>query len=56
MAESRNSNLPIPIGAPLRNKSNKALAIRQSESLSSDYVVHLDMGQVKRLAEAAGQS
>lgn len=53
MAESRNNNLPMPTEAPLRNKSNKALAIRRSEALSGDYVAHLDIIQVKCLAEAA---
>ena len=56
MTESRNSNLPVPVEGPSRNKSNKALAIRQSEALSGAYVAHLDLGQVKRLAVAAGQS
>ena len=52
------SSSPLgPVEALLsRNKSNKALAIRQSEALSSDYVAHLDISQVKRLAEAAGES
>lgn len=53
MVESGNANLPVPVEAPLRNKSNKALVIRQSEALSSDYVAHLDISQVKRLADAA---
>lgn len=56
MVGSRNSNLPIPTEMRLRNKSNKALAIRQSEALSGDYVAHLDINQVKRLADAALES
>lgn len=56
MAEDMTNRLPIPVKAPLRNKSNQALAIRQSKALSGDYVAHLDISQVKRLAEAALQS
>ena len=56
MADDRNINLPIPTGMPSCNKSNKALAIRRSEALSGDYVVHLDVAQVKLLAKAAGLS
>ena len=56
MAEDRDINLPIPTDTPSCNKSNKALAIRRSESLSGDYIVHLDITQVKLLAEAAAHS
>lgn len=38
MVESRTNNLPVPVEAPFRNKINRALAIRRSEGLSSDYV------------------
>ena len=56
MAEDRTNRIPVPAQVPLRNKSNQALAIRQSKALSGDYVSHLDISQVKRLAEAALQS
>ena len=54
MAEDMTNRLPIPVKAPLRNKSNQALAIRQSKALCGDYVAHLDISQVKRLADLAG--
>ena len=56
MTQSQSTNLPVPVTALKRNKSNKVLAIRQSEALSGSYVAHLDIGQVKRLAEVAGES
>jgi integrase len=56
MTENRTNSLPVTIKAPLRNKTGKSLAVRQSEALSSDYVAHLDVSQVKRLADAAGES
>ncbi|NVM22826.1 MAG: site-specific integrase [Desulfobacterales bacterium] len=53
MAKDKANRLPIPAEAPLHNKSNQALAVRQSEALSADYVAHLDVSQLKQLAEAA---
>lgn len=45
-------NLPVPIKAQLLNKSNKALAIRQSGALAGDYMAHPDIVQVKRFLES----
>jgi len=56
MAKDMTNRLLILAQVPLRNKTNRALAVRQSEALVSDYVAHLDIGQVKRLAGAAGGS
>ena len=56
MAQSRNTNLPVPVTAPKRNKSSQQLAIRRAEAGAADYIVHLNLDQVRRLAEVAGQS
>lgn len=56
MAKDKANRLPIPAKAPLHNKSNQALAVRQSEALSADYVAHLDVSQVKQLAEGASKT
>ena len=56
MTENGTNSLPVAVETPLRNKTGRALAVRRSEALSSDYVAHLDISQVKRLADAAGRS
>lgn len=56
MTESQNTNLPVPVTALKRNKSNQQLAIRRAEAGTADYVVHLNLDQVKELADAAGRS
>ncbi len=56
MTQSQSTNLSVPVTALIRNKSNQQLAIRRGEAGSADYVVHLNLDQVRRLAEAAGES
>ena len=56
MAQSQGTNLPVPVTTPKRNKSSQQLAIRRGEAGSADYVVHLNLDQVRQLAGAAGQS
>jgi len=56
MSEAEMNRLPVPVSPALRNKSNQVSAIRQSEALAGDYVTHLDINQVKLLADAASQS
>ena len=56
MTQSQSTNLPVPIRALKRNKSNQQLAIRRAEAGTADYVVHLNLDQVRELAEAAGGS
>ncbi|MBA7605558.1 Tyrosine recombinase XerC [subsurface metagenome] len=41
---------------PKLNKTSQQLAIRRADTVSADYVYHLDLEQVKLLAEAAGTS
>ena len=56
MTQSQGTNLPVPVTALKRNKSNQQLAIRRSEVGSADYVAHLNLDQVRQLGSAAGQS
>lgn len=56
MTQIQDSSLPTPISPVKRNKSNQQLAIRRAEVGAADYVVHLSIDQVRRLAEAAGES
>ena len=56
MAENETSMVPVPVGGGKRNKSNQQLAIRRAEAGAADYIVHLNLDQVRQLAEAAGQS
>ena len=58
MVDSQNEKamIPAPKVASLRNKTSQQLAIRRAEAGGADYVVHLSIDQVRRLAEAAGQS
>lgn len=56
MAQSQGNNLPVPVTALKLNKSSQQLAIRRSEAGSADFVVHLNLDQVRQLASAAGQS
>ncbi|MFC2018698.1 tyrosine-type recombinase/integrase [Chloroflexota bacterium] len=56
MNQSQGTNLPVPVTALKRNKSSQQLAIRRGEAGSADYVVHLNLDQVRRLASAAGES
>jgi len=56
MTQRQSTNLPVPVTALKRNKSNQQLAIRQAEAGTVDYVVHLNLDQVRELAEAAGGS
>ena len=56
MTQSQSTNLPVPVTALKRNKSNQELAIRRSGAGAADYVVHLNLDQVRQLAGAAGQS
>jgi len=56
MTQSQNNNLIIPVRALRLNKSSQQLAIRRSEAVAADYVVHLNLDQVRQLAEAAGES
>ena len=56
MTQSQSTNLPVPVTALKRNKSNQQLAIRRAEAGTADYVVHLNLDQVRELAEAAGGS
>ena len=52
MAQSQGTNLPVPVTALNRNKSNRALAIRRSEAGAADFVTHLNIGQIRQLASA----
>jgi len=56
MSQIEDSKLPVPVTALKRNKSSQQLAIRRGEAGSADYVVHLNLDQVRQLAGAAGQS
>ncbi len=56
MSQIEDSKLPVPISPVKRNKTSQQLAIRRAEAVSADYVVHLNIDQVRRLAEAAGRS
>jgi len=56
MIQSQSNNLPVPVTTLKRNKSSQQLAIRRGEAGSADYVVHLNLDQVRQLAGAAGQS
>lgn len=53
MTQNQSTNLPVPVTALKRNKSNQQLAIRRAEAGTADYVVHLNLDQVRELAEAA---
>ena len=56
MTQSQGANLPVPVTALKRNRSSQELAIRRSEAGTADYVVHLNLNQVRQLASAAGQN
>ncbi|MFC1945468.1 tyrosine-type recombinase/integrase [Chloroflexota bacterium] len=56
MAQIQGDNLLVPVTALKLNKSSQQLAIRRSEAGSADYVAHLNLDQVKQLANAAGHS
>jgi len=56
MTQSQGTNLPVPVTALKRNKTHQVAAIRRNEAGSADYVVHLNLDQVRQLAEAARQS
>ncbi len=54
MVDNQNEKTMIPASkvASLRNKSSQELAIRRAEAGAADYVVHLNLDQVRDLAEA----
>ncbi len=56
MSRSQSINLPVPVTAPKLNKNSQQLAIRRGEAGAADYVVHLNLDQVRQLASAAGSS
>jgi len=47
MAQSQGNNLPVPITTLKLNQSSKQLAVRRSEAGAADYVVHLNLDQVR---------
>lgn len=56
MAQDEGTLLPAVVDAGKLNKSSRSLQVRRGEQLSADYVPHLNLDDVKRLSEAAGQS
>lgn len=56
MTEDKVNRSLVPVSPVLRNKSNQVSAIQRAEALAGDYVIHLDVNQVKALAAAARES
>lgn len=52
MTTNETSRQLVPLPPPTLNKTSQALAIRRGEADAADFVVHLDIDDVRRLAEA----
>lgn len=52
MMQIQDSNLPVPISPAKCNKTSPQLAIGRAGAEAADYVVHLSLDHVRRLAAA----